>query len=459
MGIKFGTDGWRDIIADRFTFENVRKVAQAHANHIKDNGGKSVVIGYDTRFMSEDFAKAAAEVFSSNGLKVFLSKGHCTTPGLSLATRELGADEGVMITASHNTYKYNGYKVKSKYGGPATVDIIKDIEARLDSIDEIKTGTCNFEEVNINDLYIKTLKSYFSPDTFKQIQLKVVHDPMYGATMHLLRKILEGTFIETLEINAYRDAFFGFKHPEPIDKNLSLLKAKVVATEANLGIANDGDGDRVGIVDEGGEFLSTQIVYALLLLHTLRYRKEKGIVAKTVSTTYLADRIAEKEGRRVVKTPVGFKYIADIFLKEKVAFGGEESGGYGFGFHIPERDGLLSGLLVLEMMILTGKSLIELVDDLFKEFGTAYYKREDLRVKGDEGRQLVQKLKEKPMNEFAGEKVKEVDLTDGVKLIFDDDSWVLFRASGTEPVLRLYVETPSKEKTEKFLQEAKNLVG
>ncbi len=459
MSIKFGTDGWRDIIADRFTFENVRKVAQAHANHIKDNGGKSVVIGYDTRFMSEDFAKAAAEVFSSNGLKVFLSKGHCTTPGLSLATRELGVDEGVMITASHNTYKYNGYKVKSKYGGPATVDIIKDIESRLDSIGEIKTGTCNFEEVNINDFYIKTLKSYFPPDTFKQVQLKVVHDPMYGATMHLLRKILEGTFIETLEINAYRDAFFGFKHPEPIDKNLSLLKAKVVATEANLGIANDGDGDRVGIVDEGGEFLSTQIVYALLLLHTLRYRKEEGIVAKTVSTTYLADRIAEKEGRKVIKTPVGFKYIADIFLKEKVAFGGEESGGYGFGFHIPERDGLLSGLLVLEMMILTGKSLIELVDDLFKEFGTAYYKREDLRVKGDEGRQLVQKLKEKPIDEFAGEKVKEVDLTDGVKLIFDDDSWVLFRASGTEPVLRLYVETPSKEKTEKFLQEAKNLVG
>ncbi len=458
MGIKFGTDGWRDIIADKFTFENVKKVAQAHAEHLKSQGGKSVVVGYDTRFMSEDFAKAVAEVFSSNGFRVFLSKGHCTTPGLSLATKKLEADEGIMITASHNTYKYNGYKVKSKYGGPATVDTIKDIESRISDSLEIKVGRCNTEDIDINKIYVETLKSYFPPETFKQIQLKVVHDPMYGATMHLLRKILEGTFVETLEINSYRDAFFGFKHPEPIDKNLSLLKAKVVATEANLGIANDGDGDRVGIVDEGGEFLSTQIVYALLLLHTLRYRKEDGIVAKTISTTYLADRIAKKEGRKIVKTPVGFKYIADVFLKEKVAFGGEESGGYGFGFHIPERDGLLSGLLILEMMILTGKSLIELVDDLFKEFGTAYYKREDLKVDGDEGRQLVKQLRENPIKEFNGKPVKEVDLTDGVKLIFEDDSWVLFRASGTEPVLRVYVETPSKEKTESFLHEAKKLV-
>ena len=456
MTIKFGTDGWRAIIAKEFTFDNVAKVAQAHADYLKSINAKSIVIGYDTRFLSEDFANVVAEVFASNNFKVILSKKHCTTPALSLATKLLGADHGVMITASHNTYQYNGYKVKVNYGGPATQEIINNIQENIGKNSPV-LGKTNFEFEDFNNLYVETLKGFLTDNILKQRQVKVVHDPMYGASMGLLRKIVEGTFIQLEEINNYRDAFFGFHHPEPIDKNLSLLKGKVVATEADLGIANDGDGDRLGIVDEAGEFLSTQIVFALLLLHTLRNKKVEGAVAKTVSVSYLVDRIAKKEGIKLYKTPVGFKYIADFFTKEKIAFGGEESGGYGFGFHIPERDGLLSGLMILEMMLLSGKSLTQLVEDLFREFGTAYYLREDIKVNGDEGRILVSNMKENPPKEFGGYKIKEVDLTDGVKLIFDDDSWILFRASGTEPVLRIYVETPEKEKTREFLEMGKEM--
>jgi phosphomannomutase len=457
MSIKFGTDGWRAIIAKEFTFENVSKVAQAHADYLKSINAKAVAVGYDTRFFSEDFANLVAEVFASNGFKVVLSKKHCTTPALSLATKICGVDHGIMITASHNTYQYNGYKVKVNYGGPATQEIINSIQENIGK-NKPKFGKTNFEYEDFNQIYINILTNFLTPNILKQKAIKVVHDPMYGASMGLLRKIIEGSFVELDEINHYRDAFFGFHHPEPIDKNLSLLKGKVVAKEADLGIANDGDGDRVGIVDEAGEFLSTQIVFALLLLHTIRNKKTEGAIAKTVSVSYLVDRIAKKENRKLYKTPVGFKYIADLFNKEKIAFGGEESGGYGFGFHIPERDGLLSGLMILEMMLLSGKPLTKLVEDLFNEFGTAYYLREDIKVNGDEGRTLVANMKENPPKEFAGEKVKDIDLTDGVKLIFEDDSWILFRASGTEPVLRIYVETPQKEKTKKLLEEAKNFL-
>ncbi len=458
MSIKFGTDGWRAIIAKDFTFENLSKIAQAHADHLKEKNGKKVVIGYDTRFMSEEFAKLVAEIFSSNDFNVILSNRYCSTPALSLAVKELNADEGIMITASHNTYQYNGYKVKGGYGGPATPDIIKNIENKLGNTLP-KAGKKEWGVYDFNKLYLNKLFSYLEEEAFKQKNIKVIHDPMHGATIGYLNKILEDTSIDVEEINHYRDAFFGFKHPEPIDKNLSLLKGKVVAEGAGLGVANDGDGDRVGIVDEAGEFVSTQIVYALLLLHTIRNKKISGGIAKTISTTYLVDRIAKKEGRKLFKTPVGFKYIADLFLKEKIAFGGEESGGYGFGFHIPERDGLLSGLMILELILLSNKTLVELVDDLFKEFGTAYYKRVDLKLEGNQGRKLVASLKEKPLNKLIGEPIKEIDKTDGIKFILEDDSWLLFRASGTEPVLRIYAEAPDREKLEKLIEFGKNLVG
>ncbi|PMP77121.1 MAG: phosphoglucomutase [Sulfurihydrogenibium sp.] len=455
--IKFGTDGYRAIIGKDFTFDIVEKIAQAQAESLKERKAKKVVVGYDTRFLSEDFAFTVAEVFSSNGFEVVVSKGSCTTPALSYAVKHLQADEGVMITASHNGYKYNGYKIKGGYGGPATVEIIKDVESKIDKTPVLK-GKKDFQILDFTSNYLEKLKSYFDYSIFRQKEIKLIHDPMFATSIGLFNRLLEDTFVDVIEINHFKDPYFGGHHPEPIDKNLSLLKAKVVATEADLGIANDGDSDRVGLVSESGEFISTQILYALLLLHTVRNRKFKGSVVKTVSTTYLADRIAKKEGLPIHKTPVGFKYVADIMLKETVAFGGEESGGYGFGFHIPERDGILSGMLLLEMVMLYGKPITEIIKDMFKEFGEAYYKREDLKVEGSQGLDLVKSLKDKDIKEFAGLKVKEKDTTDGVKLIFEDDSWLLFRASGTEPVLRIYAETPSLKTTEDLINEAKKLI-
>ncbi|NPA54383.1 MAG: phosphoglucomutase/phosphomannomutase family protein [Aquificae bacterium] len=457
MGIKFGTDGWRAIIGEEYTFDNVRKVAQAHADHFKENGFKKVAVGYDTRFLSDEFAEAVAEVFASNGIEVVLSSSICTTPALSVATKELGADEGVMITASHNIYKYNGYKVKLSTGSPATPSVIANIEKNIGGSD-VKRGVKNWEEVDFNKLYKDKLKSYLTDNIFRQKNLKVIHDAMFGATMGIFSDILRDTFLEVIEINNYRDLAFGGHHPEPIDKNLDLLKKKVVAEKGDIGIANDGDGDRVGIVNENGEFIGTQLGYVLLLLHTIRNRKEEGAIAKTTSVSYLVDRIAEKENRKLYETPVGFKYIAELFEKDKIAFGGEESGGYGFGFHIPERDGVLAGLMMLEMIILHNKPVSKLIEDIFSEFGTAYYKRVDLRVEGNQGRELVENLKKNPPKELAGFKIKKVNMLDGVKLIFENDGWIMFRASGTEPVLRIYVEMPDKESLEKVLEEGIKLI-
>ena len=457
MSIKFGTDGWRAVIGKEFTFDNVRKVAQAHASHLKDKGGKKVVVGYDTRFLSDEFAEAVAEVFSSNGLKVILSSSFCSTPALTLMAKELNADEGVMITASHNTYRYNGYKVKTGFGSPATPEIVKDIEGRI-GIDDIKTGVKSWEEMDFNRYYVEKLKSYITPNIFKQKKEKVIHDPMFGATQGLLREVLNDSFIDVVEINHYRDVLFGNQHPEPIDKNLTLLKRKVVAENGKVGIANDGDGDRVGIVDEKGRFIGTQMGYVLLLLHTIRNRGEEGAIAKTVSVSYLVDRIAKKENRKLYKTPVGFKYIAELFEREKLAFGGEESGGYGFGFHIPERDGLLAGLMILEMMYLHNKTVSELIEDVFNEFGSAYYLREDVKVEGDQGRKLVNKLKDEPLKELAGFEIKEIDKTDGIKFAFKNYGWIMFRASGTEPVLRIYAEMPEESSLKEVLEEGKKLL-
>ncbi len=455
--IMFGTDGYRAIIGKDFTFDIVMKIAQAQADSLKERNGKKVVIGYDTRFMSSDYAHLVAEVFSSNGFEVILSDNSCTTPALSLAVKNLKADEGIMITASHNDYKYNGYKIKGYYGGPATPDIIKDVEEKIGK-NQVLRGKTDFTYRDINKDYIEKVGSYFDHSVFKQKSLKIVHDPMFATSIGIYNKLLENTFVEVNNINHFKDPYFGFHHPEPIDKNLSLLKAKVVTTESDLGIANDGDSDRVGIVAEDGEFINTQILYALLLIHTVKNRKTEGSVVKTVSTSYLVDRIAKKYGIKVHKTPVGFKYVADIMLKEKVAFGGEESGGYGFGFHIPERDGILSGMLIIEMLMLYDKPITEIIKDLFKEFGEAYYKREDLKVEGNKGLELVKSLREKDIKEFAGLKVVEKDKTDGVKLIFEDDSWILFRASGTEPVLRIYAETPKRTLTEKLIDAGKQLI-
>ena len=457
MEIKFGTDGWRAVIAQDFTYENLAIVVQAHADRLKKLHAKKVVVGYDFRFMSEDFSRLAAEIMASNGLDVTLSSKACSTSALSLVTKDFGADEGVMITASHNLYKYNGYKIKGSYGSSATPEIVGDIETYIGK-NKIATGNIKWEESDFNHYYTEKLKTFITPGIFLQKEKKVVHDCMHGSAMGLLKNCLESTKMEVLEINDFRDPMFGNHHPEPIDENLSLLKIKTQGEDAIAGIANDGDGDRFGLVDEKGDFVNAQLVYVLLLLHTLRYRKVPGAVVKTVSTSYLVDRICKKENRQLFVTPVGFKNIVHIFQKEKVAFGGEESGGYAFGFHIPERDGILSALMMLETVITQGKTITELMADIFSEFGRAYYDRVDVKVKENQAGDLVNKMKKSPPKEFAGKNVREYDMQDGMKLIFEDDSWILFRASGTEPILRMYAEAPDKKEVQGLLYKAQSLI-
>ena len=457
--IKFGTDGWRGVISKEFTFDNLQKVAVAHGLMLKEEGAKRVVVGYDLRFLSEEYGKFVAETLAGMGLEVDLSDGFCPTPAVSYNTKYGKYDNGIVITASHNYGKYNGYKVKESFGGAARTEVTKKIEAKLPEAEKVERPVGNFNTKDLVTPYVEGVRGQVELSLFKEKPVKIVHDPMYGAQQGLMYRALLGTKAEVTEIHAYRDPLFGGKHPEPIvEENITALMEKVRAVKADIGIAHDGDGDRVGIVDENGHFVNSQIVYALLLLHIVRNRgKRDGIVVKTVSTGYLVDRVCRKLGLELLEVPVGFKNITEVIVKEKVLFGGEESGGYALVDYLPERDGLLMGLLMVEKMLAEDKTVSEMVKDLFEEFGTAYYKRIDLPVSEEEKRAL-ERLKENPPKEWKGLKVKRVLTIDGVKIIFENDSWILFRPSGTEPVFRVYAETPDEKTTEELLNWGVSLV-
>ena len=457
--IKFGTDGWRGVISKDFTFENLKKVAVAHGLMLKEEGAKRVVVGYDLRFLSEEYGKFVAETLSGMGLEVDLSNGFCPTPAVSYNTKYGNYDNGIVITASHNYGKYNGYKVKESFGGAARTEITKKIEAKLPEAEKVERPVGEFKTKDLVSPYVEGVREQVELSLFKEKPVKIVHDPMYGAQQGLMYRALLGTKAELTEIHAYRDPLFGGKHPEPIvEKNITALMEKVRAVKADIGIAHDGDGDRVGIVDENGHFVNSQIVYALLLLHVVRNKgKRDGVVVKTVSTGYLVDRVCRKLGLELLEVPVGFKNISEVIVKEKVLFGGEESGGYALVDYLPERDGLLMGLLMVEKMLVEDKTVSQMVEDLFKEFGTAYYKRIDLPV-SEEERKALERLKENPPKEWKGLKVSRVLTIDGVKIIFENDSWILFRPSGTEPVFRVYAETPDEKTTEELLNWGVNLV-
>ncbi len=457
--IRFGTDGWRAVIGRDFTEDNVARVARAHAEVLKEKGLRKVFVGYDRRFGSERFARLVAKVMGGEGLEVSLSAGACTTPMVSYAVKYLGFDNGVMITASHNPPDYNGYKIKESFGGSATPEFIKEVEGRIGD-SPLSPG---FEgEPNLLDVresYLADVRSRVELELIGDMNLRIVHDPMHGSSAGLIREALSGVRAEVLEIRNWRDVLFGGHAPEPVEKNLSPLKEKVRALGADIGIANDGDGDRVAFVDERGEFVNSQLVYALLLLHLLRNRAVRdGVVVKTVSTTYLADRICRSEGVEIREVPVGFKNINEVILREKVIFGGEESGGYGVPSFLPERDGLLSALLILELMSAAGRSLSACIDSLFKEFGRAYYKRVDLPAE-DRVKAFIQELRKDPPEGVGGRKVREAITIDGLKLVFEDDSWLLLRPSGTEPLIRVYAEAPAEEELDEILEGGKNLLG
>ncbi|EDP76512.1 phosphoglucomutase/phosphomannomutase family protein [Hydrogenivirga sp. 128-5-R1-1] len=457
--IKFGTDGWRAVIGDQFTYGNVRKVARAHAEVLKKRGLGKVVVGYDWRFSSEHFAAQIYDVFRAEGIEAKLVERACTTPMVSFAVKYMGFENGVMVTASHNPPNYNGYKVKESFGGSATPEFIAEIERGIENSSDEPAPKSEPETLEVESKYLSKVRGEISLELFRERGLKVVHDAMYGTSSGLLSRALEDTRAQVTPIRSYRDALFGGHAPEPVEKNLALLKEKVRAEGADVGVANDGDGDRIALVDERGEYVNTQLIYVLLLLHLIKHKNmREGIVVKTVSTTYLADRICRAEGIELREVPVGFKNINELILKEKVIFGGEESGGYGIPSYLPERDGLMSALFVLELMLLKGRPLSEIIEEVFDTYGRAYYKRVDFPA--DEGiKAKLKSLIERPPSAVGGRSVRRAITIDGLKLVFEDESWLLFRASGTEPLIRVYAEAPSQEELEELTEAGISLIS
>ena len=456
--IKFGTDGWRAVIGEAFTYDNVVRVARAHASLLKERGINKVLVGYDWRFMSEHFAKRVYDTFKEEGLEVKLVGSACTTPMVSFGVKYLGYENGVMITASHNPPIYNGYKIKESFGGSATPEFVKEVERRIDYGEVKPPREFEAEYQEVRKHYVEKLRSLINLDLLREREFLVVHDSMHGTTSGLLEYILRDTKVSVVNIRKNRDPLFGGNPPEPIERYMEITKEKVRALKAGLGVANDGDGDRIALVDEKGNYVNTQLIYVILLLHLLKHKGKRGAVVKTVSTSYLADRICKAFGVELMEVPVGFKNINEVILKRRdVIFGGEESGGYGIPEYLPERDGIFSALNILEYIFLEEKSLSEVIEEIFKEFGEAYYGRVDLKVE-EKAKEKIKELKKEPPQVIKNYKVREVKTIDGVKFVLEDDSWLLMRPSGTEPLVRIYAEAPSREKVSELLEAGKELL-
>ena len=457
--IKFGTDGWRAIIGFEFSQDNIVKVAKAHAKALKKHGLNKVIVGYDHRFLGERFAILVANVMKTEGIEADVTKEAVSTPNISFAVKYMGYNQGVMITASHNPYYYNGYKIKESFGGSATPEFINEVEDEIKNIKDVDFKEHNIKRVDIISQYIEKTTSNISKNILLEKELNIVHDSMYGPAFKYYLEAFKDKKLNLFSIRHHKDALFGEGAPEPVEKNLSILKDKVKTVKANLGIANDGDGDRIALVDENGEFVNSQLVYVLLMMHIIKNKGiRNGAVVKTVSTSFLVDRICKDFDIEVEETPVGFKYINEIVLKKDVIFGGEESGGYGFPFFLPERDGFLSGLFIIEMMLLEDKSLSAIIKDIFNKYGEAYYNRVDLKVE-EHIKDRLKNLIKNPPDVLEDIKVQKVNTKDGLKLIFEDDSWVLLRASGTEPLIRIYAEASSKDLLNTLLLKAQKLVS
>jgi phosphomannomutase len=454
--IKFGTDGWRAIIARDFTFANLERVAQAYADYLSQSSSDTplVVVGFDRRFLSENFARRAAEVMIGNGFRINLFKEAQPTPLISWAVKDLHATGGIMITASHNPATFNGFKIKAPWGGSASPETTTVVEQLVDKNPPKRRSFSAQTHEPLEPAikrYREHISSYIDLERIISADVRAIVDPMHGSGGLWVESFLKGGKLQVETIRANRDPLFGGVNPEPIDQNLEMLKKRVVDTSAVVGLATDGDADRVGAVDETGRTLTMHDVVPMLLLHLSRTRKMSGAVVVTVSQSVLMKRIAHAFGLKVYETPIGFKYIADLMLKEDILLGAEESGGIGVKGHIPERDGVLNSLLFLEAIISSGKRPSELLRELHREFGEFYFGRRDLHMPVSRGQELVSKLAENPPDSFAGEHVAEVQRLDGAKLIFSDESWLLFRQSGTEPVLRIYAEATSGEKMQMLL--------
>jgi len=467
--IKFGTDGWRGIIAEDFTFDNVRIVTQAVADYLREDhpelAEKGVLVGYDNRFMGEQFARAAAEVLAGNHIPVKLSDAVVPTPVISYMVPYLNAGAGILITASHNPYPFNGFKFKPYFGGSADTETTRAIERRLYQHPPQRLAfdtACAEHVIEITDFsppYVDFCRRMVTLGRNSGRSGKIVVDSMHGAGLNYTARLLDGLPYTVLTIAGERDAYFGGRDPEPIARNLQPLMARTRQEKADIGLATDGDADRIGVVDRQGNFINPHQVFALLTLHLIKHRRLPGDIVKTISSTQLINKIAQKYNREVLVTPVGFKYICEHMRHRDIVIGGEESGGIGFKGHIPERDGLLAGLLLLELIEIEGKPLDLILADVWAEFGRFYYDRIDAHCADAIKAGVVPKLQTNPPADINGVPVVQIDDFDGIKFTMADDSWLLFRPSGTEPVLRLYAEATSPERVTELLASAQQLAG
>lgn len=465
--IKFGTDGWRAIIAQDFTFDNLKIVAQGIANYMKIHNlsKRGVVIGYDNRFLSEKFAHSCAEVFLGNGIKTYMFHVAVPTPVTAFAIRYLEAGGAVMITASHNPPEYSGIKFIPEYAGPALPDVTDEIEEEVQRIIdggkvyELEVEEAQaldlFEEINLDKEYISHLMHTIQADAFQDKNLKVVVNPMYGAGIGYLDRILTELGCEVKTLNNYRDTLFGGSMPEPTDEILSDMKRMVQTFEADVGLALDGDADRFGLVDADGSFISPNRFAYLLFDHLIQTRTFRGPVCRTIATTHMLDQVAKNNGLSVVETPVGFKYISQGLREKGCILGIEESGGLSIFGHVPEKDGILACLLAAEMIAYHGKTLGELGQDFEESYGHIVSKRFDIRVSPEEHVRIRSLLDEYQPRNIAGVKIDEIDDTEGKKMIMEDGSWVLIRASGTEPVFRIYIEAMAEDQLAEIYEDVK----
>jgi len=469
MPIHFGTDGWRAVISDTFTFNNLRMVAQAIADALRRgnwNEGipqqegidpNKVVVGFDTRFLSDRYAVDVSRVLAANGFNVYLTQSDAPTPAISYAVKFLGAFGGVMITASHNAPRYNGVKLKAAYGGSALPEQCRRVEVYLNDNEQLSRGPnlMEYEQARQTGLiqrfnpliaYYEHLRGLINFDVIADNPPRVVVDSMYGSGRGVIKGILQGTGCEVYEIRGEMNPGFGGVHPEPIGQYLGALAGAISTGVGDLGLATDGDADRIGAMDGRGNFVDPHKIMALSLRYLVEKRGWRGPVVRTVSTTRMIDRLAARYGLPVYETPVGFNHIADYMLKEPVLIGGEESGGISILGHIPEGDGIMMGLLLLEIVASSKTNLYELVEDLLKDVGPAYYKRTDLRLSHPVSKkQMSDLLVSQAPGQIGGETVEDVSAIDGVKYLIKDGSWLLIRPSGTEPVLRVYAEGRSPE--------------
>ncbi len=459
MAIRFGTSGWRAIIADEFTYKNVRLVTESICGYLKEKSGggkQTLIVGHDTRFMGEAFSQAAADVARQKGFRVLICESPTPTPTISHAIRSEKAIGGINFTASHNPPEYQGIKFSTADGAPALPEITKQIEETIENTPRIENADGGTIEIfDARPSYLDDLKTKIRFDRIADAKGRYAYDALWGTGRGYLDKVLRDYGLEVETLHDWRDVTFGGKSPEPSEKQVGELRETVKAKNLTLGLATDGDADRFGIIDKGGEFITPNELIALLSDYLAESRGWTEGIARSVATSHLVDRVAESRGLKLYETPVGFKYIGELINKDEIILGGEESAGLSIKGHYPEKDGILACLLAAEAVAVRGTSLTEQLNELYGRVGKLESGRIGVKLTDEIAKSLKEKLAREP-SKIGGKKIETINRMDGVKFIFADKSWMLMRPSGTEPMVRIYAETENKEDLEVLLEQGRH---